>query len=53
MSTVLRPEPSSGEYQLPIAGRWLIAVLAVIVEGFASLQLLSLRRSPFVTGPLR
>jgi hypothetical protein len=30
--------------QLPIPGRWLIAVLAVIVEGFASLQLLNLRR---------
>ncbi len=39
--------------QLPTTGRWLIAVLAVVVEGFATLQLLSLRRPPFVTRPVR
>ncbi len=39
--------------QLPITGRWLIAVLALAVEGFATLQLLSLGRPPFVTRPVR
>ncbi len=40
-------------HQLSIPGRWLIGGLGISVEGFASLQLLSLRQPPFVTGPLR